>query len=101
MAKKKCKRGLVSADNKCYRKIEFMGDSIPPPSTSYIKQKIINKDNWSNLFTNKAVENLEGMVRRHYHDELDLGANITHQRLEGFEVTDEMLTKLRHKYKWW
>ena len=76
-----------------YRMI--VSGKIPKLSTSYIKSQVVNEEVWPDLFTNMAKERLKAAVLKHLSG---LGANVSNQVMNKFEITDEVVAACRRKY---
>lgn len=85
-------KSTISPDSG-YRLI--VSEKIPKLSTSYIKSKVVDKDVWSDLFTNRAKEKLKTALFMHL---CGLGANVSDQVMNKFAITDEVVAACKKKY---
>ena len=65
--------------------------NLPKLSIGYLKKSL-----WCDLYTNKAKECLEHAIQRHL---AGLGANVSTQVMNQFEITKVVLTACRKTYK--
>lgn len=63
---------------------------------SYIRDNVMDSELWSNLHTNRAAQELESCVRRHFSE---YGANIVERIMDRFSATPELIEKLKKARK--